>query len=74
MKTPENKIEKAKTMLEDYKQRVIKSEHFTTWEEFEKKLNFTEKETKQMNKKIQKVVAKIDKKNEDIQEKTTATI
>ncbi len=63
MNTPRSEVEKAKTMLEDYKERVANGEHFPTWEEVEKGFNFTPKETERINRKVQKTIAKIEKKN-----------
>lgn len=69
MRTPKKEIERAKTLLEDYKERVANGEHFPTWEEVEKGFNFTEEETKRMNKKMQKITAKIEKKNAKLAKK-----
>lgn len=70
MKTPKKEIEKAKTYLEDYKERVANGEHFTTWEEFEKELNFTPEETARMNKKIEKITNRINKKKTRLERKS----
>lgn len=63
MKVPKSEIEKAKSLLEDYKKRVEKGEKFPTWEEVERELDFTEKETLKMEKKMQKIRAKIEKRD-----------
>ena len=63
MKTPKKEIERAKTYLEDYKERLANGKHFTTREEFEKELNFTPEETARMNKKIKKITNRINNKN-----------
>ena len=70
MKTPKKEIERAKTMLTDYKQRVEKGEKFTTWEEFKKELHFTAEEEKEMEREKQKIYAKIDKKNAKLARKS----
>lgn len=63
MNTPRSEVEKAKTMLEDYKERVANGEHFPTWEEVRKGFNFTPEEEKQMERQKKKILAKIEKKN-----------
>ncbi len=69
MKIPKDEIERAKGMLEDYKERVAKGEKFITWEEVEKQLNFTPEEEAEIEKEEQKIIAKINKKNEKIKRK-----
>ena len=66
MKTPKDEIERAKGMLEDYKERVAKGEKFITWEEVRKEFNFTPEEEAEIQKEEQKIIAKINKKNEKI--------
>ncbi len=69
MKTPKDEIERAKGMLEDYKERVAKGEKFITWEEVRKGFNFTTEEETEIEKEEQKIIAKINKKNEKIKRK-----
>ena len=69
MKTPKDEIERAKGMLEDYKERVAKGEKFITWEEVRKGFNFTPEEEAEIEKEEQKIIAKINKKNEKIKRK-----
>ncbi len=69
MKIPKDEIERAKGMLEDYKERVAKGEKFITWEEVEKQLNFTPEEEAEIEKEEQKIIAKINKRNEKIKRK-----
>ena len=69
MKIPKDEIERAKGMLEDYKERAAKGEKFITWEEVEKQLNFTPEEEAEIEKEEQKIIAKINKKNEKIKRK-----
>ena len=58
MKIPKDEIERAKGMLEDYKERVAKGEKFITWEEVEKQLNVTPEEEADIEKEEEKIIAK----------------
>ena len=62
MKTPAREVERAKALLEDYKKRASRGEHFKTWEEVEKDLSFTPEEKMEIEKEEQKILSKINKK------------
>lgn len=62
MRTPAREVERAKALLEDYKKRALRGEHFKTWEEVEKELSFTPEEKMEIEKEEQKILSKINKK------------
>ena len=69
MNTPKNEIKRAKTYLEDYKERDANGEKFPTWEEVRKGFNFTPEEEKQIEKEKQKILVKIERRDAKLERK-----